>query len=437
MKTKKILLLKRSVIAFTTVSIFFTACKKDQNPSPAPVQTNLAAKGKQVAGMIVKDSSVILNTQAIGLLTQVNAKELVFKSKPAQADSMGTHFIIASGIIPEKAPLGLLLRSTGNYEDAQGFHVQIEEAQLKDYIVSADIRGEIELDPEHPARMYSSTRDKKQAQALPNTSAFTLPDLIPHIKGSETITGKDIDLTQTFPVYQDNVSKATVKIHFLATPKIQYWFRVDPVNGVQLEVNSNLNVKELKATFEGTAGFKFLQIAGDNVYIPLVAIPVGPIVITPYISLFPYLEGTVAGTASFSINSTENISFGAYKKGIANFGGSAELTATVFAPAAEKLEVPLTLEVGIQATVGVGIYGKTVFAQVQAKAGPKLVTTTDILNTQTRFNLTVPAKVTAAVGSGLPGFSFPTYGATLFEKNLYEKQWVYDWPKLAGLQGIN
>jgi len=110
---KKQQLLWRGLFSLVFAATLLSACKKNESspeatggPSPSELEN-----GKEAFGMTVKDSSILLNAASLALLTKADSTELVFSSKPNQADSMAANFIITSGVIEDKAPEGLLLYS--------------------------------------------------------------------------------------------------------------------------------------------------------------------------------------------------------------------------------------------------------------------------------------------------------------------------------------
>ncbi|WP_443946391.1 hypothetical protein ACJVDH_04555 [Pedobacter sp. AW1-32] len=404
MKNKSQLLRKLLLTIFIGATLL-SSCKKDnaQSLTADPAAHAIAKGGKEAFGMIVKDSSILLSNQSLALLSKIESNELLFSSKPAQADSMREKFIVTSGVIADKAPEGLLLTSLGTYEDGKGFHVKVKKAELSDYIIYANISGTIAFKPKSETDVIQSGGETLSAPKLMATTG-------------NTITGFDIIVNQNFPFVGVGNTGGYLGLDLVATPSFTY--NIVAASGrFEMSLAGNLDIKKLKTSLYASVGpptFTF----GD-VPIPFAVIPIGPILITPYISIGPYLEGTIKAETIVSVTSRGNINLSTYKTGLTDFGGTADITYEVDPPVVERLGLPITVEAGLQATIGIGAYGKLVYTQLQGRVGPKATVTPNFLTNAVDYNYDVTAKVVASAGASVIGFQFFQYQKTLYEQTFY------------------
>lgn len=417
---KKWLLL--AVLAVTTM----VGCQKETLPENDETLTESSVyipKSKEVSGMVVVDSSIIVNTESLALLDSASSSELIFRSKPLQADSMGEGFVLVTSTSNDKLPYGLLVRSLGTSEDAEGFKVKIEAAELTDYILQAELSGTVSLDPESEVspEIYVLSKENQ------DSARTTLPALNLTSKVSRTnqkmatITGPAVNISVPYTF----AGGSQAVFNFAGRPTATYNISINVwLRRFYMSFGGNLAINNIGLTLTARAPLE-LNFNGDEVFIPI-PIPVGPILITPYFSVTPYVQAGVAAVGTVALTSQGNIGFTSTQNGWTP-GGSVNATYSVNKPDFDLYTTGI-LSTGVQATFGVGLYGKTIYTQVQAKVGPKLEMKNDILAKQTTVTASVPATVNSSAGVSLLFWNIVNTNYELFNKNLYSNQWVYNWP---------
>ncbi|WP_443946392.1 hypothetical protein ACJVDH_04560 [Pedobacter sp. AW1-32] len=406
MKKQKLLWQRLFLLVFAATLL--SACKKNEaspqvagGPSPSDLEN-----GKEAFGMVVKDSSILLNASSLALLTKVDSNELIFSSKPDQADSMSTNFIITSSIIEDKAPQGLLLYSLGTFEDAQGYHVTVRKADLGEYILYANVSGKIDLQPQASSVAVQSG---EKTLSFPKTTM---------VNAGNTISGFDIALNQNLPFIGVGNTGAYLGLDLLATPSFTYNISIR-WGQVSVSLGGGVELKRLKTTLYTSVGLPTFTLGGDAIPIPFAVIPIGPILITPYVSVLPYISGSAKGEAVFSLTSTGNFQANVSKALFSNFSASANGNFSVQAPVVERLAAPVKIDAGVQFTIGIGAYGKVIYSQVQAKIGPNATFTPNFLNKTIEYDYGVDANITASAGASALGFSIFNFQQVLLNKEFF------------------
>ena len=418
--TRKWLLL--AALAVTTM----VGCQKEATPTAEETSFESSASipnSKEVFGMTVVDSSIIFNTESLALLDSANTSELIFRSKPLQADSMAAGFVLVTSEVSNQLPDGLLVRSLGTTEDAEGFKVQIESIELTDYILEAELSGTVTLNEEAETTSVLPSLSSRGTAGLNNQVGSLSSSLQTGRRDPRmaNINGPTIPYRTTYTL----ASGSTAEFELIARPSATYNISISARRRrfhMSFTGNLALNNIGLKLTARAPLG---VNLTGDEVYFPI-PIPIGPILITPYFSAIPYVQAQVAAVGSVHFTSSGNIAFNYTQNGHTP-SGTASGSYRINKPAFELYTIG-TVATGVQATFGVGLYGKVIYTQVQSKVGPKLELKNDILAKRTTVTASVPATVTASAGAKILFWNIISKDYPLLNRNLYYDQWVYDWP---------
>lgn len=419
---------KKVVLSAALLAIFAASCEKDHSTEvdslPLDGEVSVVPTSKEVYGMLVVDSSIIFNSETLSLLQQADETELTFQNKPAQADSMAAGFILVTSSVTEATPNGLLVRSLGVSEDADGFKVKVEPIELDEYVLLADLKGTVSFGDQAGTPVgYTLPAETKNINGLTMPSASQMASVprsnLKMIGG--TLNGSAVDLTFPFTIAGGSSAVLDVAVQ----PSITYDISINAWRRqFSVSFGGNLALNNLGLTLTARVPLE-VNFNGDEVFVPI-PIPLGPILITPYFSVTPYLQAGFAGEGSVAVTSAGNIGFNFMQNGITP-QGSADLNYDIASPEF-SLFADGTFATGIQGTLGIGLYGKTVYAQVQAKIGPEFKMTNDILGKQTTLSARVPATVDASAGASILFFNLGNTSYRLYDADAYSREWVYNWP---------
>jgi len=277
---------------------------------------------------------------------------------------------------------------------------------LAEYILYADVSGTIDLKPEATSVAVQSGN---KTLSFPTTTMAT---------AGNTISGFDIAVKQNLPFIGIGNTGAYLGLDLLATPSFTYNIKIQ-WGLVSVSLGGGMELKRLKTTLFTSVGIPSLTLGGDAIPIPFGVIPIGPILITPYVSVLPYISGSAAGEAVFSLTSTGNFNANVNKALFSSFSASASGNFAVQPPVVERLAAPVNVSAGVQFTIGIGAYGKVIFSQVQAKVGPNATVTPNILTKTIEYDYGVDGEITASAGASALGFSIFNFEKVLLSKEFY------------------
>ncbi|MBP3943637.1 hypothetical protein J5U18_08695 [Sphingobacteriaceae bacterium WQ 2009] len=415
------------------IATSITACTKEKQaaePVEKPLDELAWARenGKKIGEFYVAKNSIILSADASQQLKAVTSDRLTFSKKPVNADSMSTDFIINNTIPTTLSPNGFLVKSTGSFEDAEGFHVQYTEIPITDYILYAKAEGEIHLDDNRYRKpRITNPRAKLAASATQVPMAQTNKQInqLLALSYSNVIDPGNFNFDFPVTVLGRNSASIQLDIH----PTLRYAIDISALKRrANLSFLTNLALNNLGATFKLDQDVPLFNYNGDELFIPLV-IPLGPIVINPYFSISPYARISKTFNSTLVFKSSGNLSFNLETENARALQQRTTFNYQVERPRITELATSGNINFGVQTTWGIGFYGKSAYGQVQAKFGPDFSLAHDLITKQSTLAVAVNAEAIASVGLSIATVPLVNKTVVLLSGSIYSNQWIFPWTK--------